>query len=91
MVRGFVEKLIDIELSEEKLARNHKFFEYLKPAVTDRRDAIFGYILGVVMTKVADFFVLLKREATEIELIEAATATRKRFLEIKSRINETFT
>ena len=91
MFRGFVEKIIDDQLSEQNLAKNHAFFEYLKPVVGNRRDAIFGYILGVVMTKVADFFVLLKREATEIELIEAATATRKRFLEIKSRINETFT
>lgn len=43
--RGFVEKLIDSQLTAENLARNHKFFESLKPVVADRRDAIFWFKL----------------------------------------------
>lgn len=91
LVRGFVEKIIDDQLSEENLAKNHEFFESLKPVVGNRRDAIFGYILGKVISKVEDFFIILQRKPTQIELIEAATATRNRFLRIQSRINETFT
>lgn len=91
IIRGYTEYLIDNELSAENLAKKHKFFESLKPVVENRRDAIFGYILGKVMTKILDLFDLLKQEPTQEELIQVATATRKRYLEIKSRINETFT
>ena len=91
-LRGLVEKIIDTQLDKRNLATTHRFFEVLKPVVSNRVDAVFGYIIGQVYANCTYVFtLLLKREATQEEVDEIANAISKRFFEIKSRINETFT
>ena len=91
-LRGYVKgQLIDQQLTDEKMERQHKFFEKLKPSVGDRRDAIFGCVIGIVFAKMSDVFVILQRQPTEEELEEIRKAITKSFSEIKSRVNQTFT
>ena len=90
-LRGYIEKLIDSQLTNEQLSVSHKFFEKLQPAVADRRDAIFGCVIGAVFAQINDVFLLGRREPTHEEIEEIGRAIKNRLLEIKSRINETFT
>ena len=92
ILRGMVEKIIDTQLDKKNLANTHRFFEVLKPVVSNRVDAVFGYIVGQIHGNCSGLFSsLLKREATQEEVDEIANAIIKRFFEIKSKINETFT
>jgi len=90
-LRGYVEKLLDNQLTNEELGTSHNFFEVLKPAVKNREDAIFGYVIGFVFGQVNNLFLLVGRKPTQEEIEEISKAFTKRFLEIRSRINETFT
>ena len=86
---GFVEVMIDLHLEDTRLSKTHKFFEMLKPTVSNRVDAIFGFIVGWIFADISSFFsVFLKRQATQEEMEVIANAITKRFLEIKNKIYE---
>ena len=87
-----MEKIIDRQLNKQNLAITHKLFEAMKPAVSNRVDAVLGYILGWVYADTFNLFTsILKREPKQEEINEVGNAISKRLLEIKGRINETFT
>jgi hypothetical protein len=95
IVRGLLDKLIEDNLTDEQLSSSHKFFESFKPAGAvrgDRRDAIFGYIMGVVMTRFYEDFQKIFKRAPNLEetklVVEVIT---KQIFRIKSRIDETYT
>jgi hypothetical protein len=54
-------------------------------------EAIFGYIIGIVFGRIESVFSMMNRQPTQEELNEMTKAINKRFIEIESRINETFT
>ena len=92
VIRGVVEKIIDQQLTEENLALMHTLFESLRPAVKNREDAIFGYIIGWTSASILQTIVIiLKRNPTQEEYQEIVNALHTRILTIKSRIHETFT
>ena len=92
VVRGLVEKMIDQQLSKQNLALMHKMFEALRPAVKNREDAIFGYIVGWTGASITQIIsIILKRSPTQEENEEIVKALHTRIFEIKSRIHETFT
>ena len=89
-LRGLVENTIDSYLTSEQLIQTHKFFEDLKPAINNRLDAVFGFVVGQILSDVSGLFsFFLKRQATPKETDEITKAISERLLEIKGRINET--
>jgi hypothetical protein len=91
-LRGLLEKMIDDQLSEQRLVRTHQVFEALRPAVSKREDAIFGYIIGWTTASIFDLFTkLVNRPFTDEEMNEVVETIRRRSLEIRNRIMETST
>jgi len=91
-LRGLLEKIIDEQLAEQKLAKAHELFEALRPAVSKREDAIFGYIVGWATATTFDLFTkIVNRPFTQEEIDEVAGTITRRSLEIKHRIMETST
>ena len=91
-LRGLVEKIIDEQLAKENLANMHAMFEALKPAVKNRDDAIFGYIIGWSTASIYRMVTaILNRGLTQEEINEVAGTVTRRSLEIKHKIMETFT
>ena len=91
-LRGLLEKTIDEHLAEQQLAKTHEFFEALRPAVSKREDAIFGYIVGWTMATVYGLYTrIVNRDFTQEEINEVAETIIRRSLEIRHRIMETST
>lgn len=95
IVRGLIDKLIEDQLTDAVLGSTHKMFEVLKPIGAirgDRRDAVFGCIMGSVQAHFGELFNgIFKRYPNDEEIEIAVDVFQKRFLRIKSRIDETFT
>jgi len=90
-IRGYVEKVIEMQLTNENLASLH-LVEALKPFIKNKEDVIFGYILGWVSASMAAFFIqTLGRQPTSEEMNEVAEAVKNSLTRIKSRIYETLT
>jgi hypothetical protein len=91
-LRGLLEKTIDEQLTEQPLATAHELFEALRPAVSKREDAIFGYIVGWTTATVYSLYTrIVNRPFTQEEINEVAGTITRRSLEIKHRIMETST
>ena len=90
-LRGLVERIIDNQLTDENLAITHQLFERWKPAVKNREDAVFGYIIGYVNASVSSLFQHLGRVPTQEEFSEMGNSVRNNIRRIRSRINETMT
>ena len=95
LVRGLMDKLIEDQLKDGRLGLTHKMFESLKPAGAiraDRRDAVFGFVMGAVVAKFLEYFRgIYNRSPNEKEIEISGEVFQKRMLRIKSRIDETFT
>ena len=95
LIRGLMDKLIEEQLDDESLSSRHGVFELFKTegAVRgDRRDAIFGFIMGAVITNFfTDFQKIYGRGLNSDEMKISVEAFQKRVFRIKSRIDETFT
>jgi hypothetical protein len=95
IIRGLIDKLIDDQLSDADLDLIHKTFEDLRPKGAirdDRRDAVFGFIMGAVQAHFGELFrAIFKRNPTVEEIGIAVDVFSKRLPRIKSRIDETFT
>lgn len=92
ILRGLLEKIIDERLTEQFLTKAHDFFEKLRPAVSKREDAIFGYIIGETIARsFASFTKTVNRDFTEEEIDEVFNIIERRSLEIRRRIMETST
>jgi len=90
--RGFIEKIIDSQLETENLAQLHILFEGLKPAVTHRESAIFGNIVGYLISSAWQVInTFEKRGLRSEEVHEVTTILMRRGLEIKHRIMATST
>lgn len=91
-LRGYLEKMIDLQLSKENLVSMHTMFEALRPAVSNRESAIFGYIVGRLVASVwSVIYTIAKRELTQEETKEVVETILRRSLEIRNRIMETST
>ena len=55
-LRGIVETTIDLHLDKKSLLNTHKFFEALKPAISNRLDAVFGFVVGQIYSEVCTYF-----------------------------------
>jgi hypothetical protein len=95
VIRGLVDKLIEDHLTDVDLGSSHKIFESFKVTGAirnDRRDAVFGYIVGAVFTEFGKYFKdIFERYPNEEEITIAVDVFNNRLLRIKSRIDETFT
>jgi hypothetical protein len=89
--RGLVEKIIDSTLEDESLQTAHQFFKEIEPVVGNENDAVYGYVIGIIYTRIINLFTVLKRKPSMEEMNELNMAIRKRLFEIKSEINKTFT
>lgn len=91
-LRGIVEKTIDMQITNENLASMHTLFEALGPAVKNREDAIFGYILGWTTASIHQLVTtIVDRGLNQKEIEEVAGTITMRSSEIKHKIMETFT
>jgi hypothetical protein len=95
VIRGLIDKLIEDHLTDVDLDSSHKIFESFKVTGAirnDRRDAVFGYVVGAVFTEFGKFFKdIFKRYRNVEEMNIAVDVFNNRLLRIKSRIDETFT
>ena len=95
IVRGLIDKLIEDQLDYSVLGKTHQLFESLKTfgAIrVDRRDAVFGYIMGAVQSRFGNHFNEIYNRYPNIEEVAIAIDVfQKRMLQIRSRIDETFT
>ena len=55
LMRGIVEQSIDSNLTDESLEELQVRFEMLKPIITSREDAMFGFIVGAVVATLASY------------------------------------
>jgi len=94
-VRGLMDTLIEDQLTDDSLDITHKMFERLKPTGairSDRRDAVFGFVVGSVVAKFFEYFRrMYNRSPNDKEVELSVDVFHKRMLRIKSRIDETFT
>ena len=90
--RGLIEKNIDFQLERDNLANMHTIFEELRPAIANRESAIFGYIVGFLISSAWQLVhTVAKRTLTQEEIHEVTSIILRRGLEIRSKIMETST
>ena len=81
-----------LQLSKENLVSMHTMFEALRPAVSNRESAIFGYIVGFLISSAWQLVhTVAKRTLTQEEIHEVTSIILRRGLEIRSKIMETST
>ena len=94
-IRGIIDKLIDNQLNDVDLAMTHMTFEAMKYSGAirgDRRDAVFGFIMGTLQSNFGALFRLMfNRNPNTDEVAIAVEVYQKNIYRIKSRIDETFT
>jgi hypothetical protein len=90
-LRGLVEKLLDLMLTDQSLSSSRMMFESMQPMIKNTDDAVFGYVYGFISGNLSVIFATLHRLPTSEEFEEIVNATSKRVLEIKSRIYQTKT
>lgn len=88
--RGMIEEFIDQELKNETLSNTWEYLKLFQPIVKSRQDVLFGYIIGSIITRWTDHFIMVyHREATGEERNEILDLINRRASDIKSRILET--
>jgi len=90
VLRGSVEKIIDIALDEESLRKKYQMFRYYQEEgiISSAESALFGSIWINVVTAFVDVKTRARQEMSESEMEEFRRIFASRALEIKSRINE---
>ena len=89
-MRGVIEQAIDSNLTDESLEELQIRFEMLKPIITSREDAMFGFIVGAVVATFSNLYsMILRRKPTDQEIDEMGKLLQGRSSLIKSRILET--
>ena len=90
LMRGVIEQAIDSNLTDESLEELQVRFEMLKPIITSREDAMFGFIVGAVVATFSNLYsMILRRKPTDQEVDEMGKILQERSALIKSRILET--
>jgi len=89
-LRGSVEKIIDINLDEESLAKKYQILKFYQEqgVISSVESALFGAIWNNVITALVDVKARAKQEISESEMEEFRRIFASRALEIRSRISD---
>lgn len=91
-IRGIIEQTIDYAISDEQMSIYQQFFKTLKPYVQSQEDAVFGFVVGSVITSIINFFfTVFRKKLTPNEIEETRRIIYRRIHEIRSRVLVTLT
>ena len=90
VLRGSVEKIIDINIDEESLRKKYQILRLYKEqgVISSVESALFGAVWNNVITALVDVKTRARQEISESEMEEFRRIFASRALEIRSKISE---
>jgi len=89
-LRGIVEQYIDFALSDAQMLGYQRYVKTLKPYVKSIQDAVFGLVVGMIVTSCIDNVIFYTRgKPTPEQIDRVREIVKEKISKIKSRVLET--